>query len=59
MGNIINLRQARKQKNRAYRRETSATSTAVAGVKKPERTLVTRMNDMADRTHDGHKREDK
>lgn len=58
MGNVINLRQARKQKTRAENRETSAASTAVAGVKKSERARVTRLNDRADRTHDGHKRED-
>lgn len=58
MGNVINLRQVRKQKNRAEKREISATRTAVSGVKKPERTRAGRLNDIADRTLDGHKRED-
>lgn len=58
MGNVINLRQARKQKDRADKREVSAATTEVAGVKKPERTRVIRLNDMADRALNGHKRED-
>ena len=58
MENVINLRQARKQKARADKRETSAENTAVSGVKKPERTRVIRLNEMADHTLDGHKRED-
>ncbi len=58
MGNVINLRQARKQKTRADKRKTAAASTAVSGIKNPERTLATRLNNLADRTHDGHKRED-
>ena len=58
MENVINLRQARKQKTRADKRENSAASTAVTGVKKPERTRATRLKNMADRTLDGHERED-
>jgi len=58
MGNVTNLRQARKQKIRADKRETSAITTAVTNVKKPERTRVIRMNDMVDRALNGHKRED-
>jgi|LGOV01.1.fsa_nt_gb hypothetical protein len=58
MGNVINLRQARKQKTRADKRETSAASTAVTDVKKPERIRVTRLNHMANRSLDAHKRED-
>lgn len=58
MGNVINLRQARKQKARAEKHERSAARAAVTGVKKPERTLVTRLKEMADNTLDGHKRDD-
>ena len=58
MGNVINLRQARKQKARAHKHERSAAATAVSGIKKPDRTRVTRLNKIADRTLDGHKRDD-
>jgi len=58
MGNVVNLRQMRKQKTRADKRTTSAANTAVAGVKKPERTRVIRINDLAGRALDSHKRKD-
>ena len=58
MGNIVNLRQARKQKVRLDKREKSAESTTVSGIKKTERARVARLKDIADRTIDGHKRED-
>ncbi|MCK4861254.1 MAG: DUF4169 family protein [Rhodobacteraceae bacterium] len=58
MGNVINLRQVRKKKTRAEKREISAASTAVSGVKKPEHTRAGRLKDIADSTLDGHKRED-
>lgn len=59
MGNIINLRQARKQKTRTEKRETSAAVTAISGVKKSERTRVTHLKAMVDRGLDGHKLDDK
>jgi len=59
MGNIINLRQARKQKDRADKRKTSAACTAATGIKKAERTRVSKLKDLADRALDGHEREDK
>lgn len=58
MGTVVNLRQARKHKARAERRELSDARTAVTGVKKPERELANRRNDLADRALDGHKRDD-
>ena len=58
MGKVINLRQTRKQKARADKHKISAAATAVTGVKKPERSRVTRLNEMADRSHEGHKRDD-
>lgn len=58
MGNIINLRQARKRKARAEKRDLSDARTAVMGVKKPERELANRRNDLEDRALDGHKRDD-
>lgn len=57
MENVVNLRQARKQKARAEKRELSDARTAVAGVKKPERELASRRIHLAERTLDGHKRD--
>ena len=58
MGNIINLRQARKQKARAEKRDLSDARTAVTGVKMTVRELASRRNGLADRNLDGHKRDD-
>ena len=58
MGNIINLRQARKHKARAEKRDLSDARTAVTGVKKTVRELASRRNVLADRNLDGHKRDD-
>lgn len=57
MGNVVNLRQARKHKARTEKRDLSDARTAVTGLKKPERELSKRRNDLADRNLDGHKRD--
>lgn len=59
MGNVINLRQARKQKDRAEKRTISDLRTAVTGVTKSERTRAKRLKDHKDHILDGHKRDDK
>lgn len=51
MGKVINLRTVRKQKARVKK------TVEPAGIKKPERDRVARLNDMADRNLDGHKRD--
>lgn len=57
MGNVVNLRQARKHKARAEKRDLSDTRTAVTGVKKPARELAGRQKDLENRMLDGHKRD--
>ena len=51
MGKIINLRTARKQKARVKKAVTPA------GIKKFERQRVSRLNDIATRNFDAHKRD--
>lgn len=58
MGNVINLRQARKRLERNHKRDQSEAATAATGVKKTDHTRAKRLNDVADRLLDGHKRED-
>lgn len=58
MGNVINLRTARKQKNREAIREKKASVTKSAGVKARERDRVAKQNTLSERALDGHKRED-
>ena len=58
MGNIINLRTARKQKTREAMRESKARVAKSAGVKAHERDRVTKQNSLSERALDGHKRED-
>ncbi len=58
MGNVINLRTARKQKTREVKREQKARVAKSAGVKARERARVAKQNDLTERTLDGHKRED-
>ena len=59
MGNVINLRQARKQKARAEKRSISDLRSAVTGVTKSERTRAKHLKDRKDHVLDGHQRDDK
>jgi hypothetical protein len=58
MGNVINLRQARKKKTRVEKREIADAHTAISGIKTHDRTLANRLKEISDRTLDGHKRDD-
>ena len=57
MGNVINLRTARKQKTRETLREKKALVAKSAGVKARERDRVAKQNTLSERALDGHKRE--
>ncbi len=58
MGNIVNLRTARKQKIRETIRVQKAHTAKSAGVKARERDRVAKQNNLSERALDGHKRED-
>ena len=58
MGKVINLRTIRKQKTREKSRSDAGNATAVASVKKVERTRVKHLNDLSERGLDGHKRDE-
>ncbi|MBL4872381.1 MAG: DUF4169 family protein [Rhodobacteraceae bacterium] len=57
MGNVVNLRTARKQKNRESIREKKASMAKSAGVKARERDRVAKQNALSERAFEGHKRE--
>jgi hypothetical protein len=57
-GKIVNLRQARKRRDRAAKVENADANAARHGQSKHERTLRHRKAEKSDRDLDGHKRED-
>lgn len=58
MGDLVNLKLARKRKLRAEQDQRAAANRARYGRTKEERKLTEAEQQMAERTLDGHKRED-
>ncbi len=59
MGEIVNLKRARKQKVRAVAETEAAANRLTHGRTKADRKLVKAEQEAADRKHDGHKRGDR
>lgn len=58
MAEIINLRQARKRKQRAEKEARASENRTAFGRTKAERTLGEAQKDLVDRRLEGHKRDD-
>ncbi|AXO16985.1 DUF4169 family protein [Thalassospira indica] len=57
MGDLVNLRQARKRKQRDEKTRKADQNRALHGRTRGERTLTEQERKNADKQHDGHKRE--
>jgi hypothetical protein len=58
MADIINLKHARKQKDRQERESQAATNREKYGRTKADKELAKRQQELSSRTLDGHKRDD-
>lgn len=58
MGDLVNLRQARKRKQREEKAKSAEQNRALHGRTRHERTLSDQQRQNAEKQHDGHKRVD-
>lgn len=58
MAEIVNLRQARKNKARADKEKQAEQNRLTFGRTKAEKDLIAKMNEQAERLLDGHKRDE-
>lgn len=58
MGEVINLRQARKAKARAESEQTAAGNRMQFGRRKEDKELLRHLDELSEKSLDGHKRED-